>query len=132
MTSGRKKKFVVDGFPLKEQPLYLVLSFLSRLDFGSIFTENHLLLPLFEAPQHSFRALWTRTTINPDVNIGPLARPFACLLALLTHLLAQSFTCSPLLASLGHSAALIGSLVHSLIHSRSMRQYAGTSGYSEP
>ena len=38
--------------------------------------------------QHSTIALWSRITKNPDVSTGPLARPFACSLAPLTHLLA--------------------------------------------
>ena len=33
-------------------------------------------------------ALWFKTTKNPDVSTGPLARLFACSLAPLTHLLA--------------------------------------------
>ena len=31
-------------------------------------------------------ALWSRTNKNPDVSTGPLARPFANLLAPITHL----------------------------------------------
>ena len=48
------------------------------------------------------KALWARSTKNPDVITGPLARPFA-------HT-AHSFICSAPLASLARSAALTRSL----------------------
>ena len=57
-------------------------------------------------------ALWFRAAKSRDVSTGPLARPFAHSLVLLTHFLAQycSFR--------SHSAALIRSLAPLLTHSR--------------
>ena len=52
-------------------------------------------------PKYDSAALWSGTNKNRDVSIGPLARPFARLLALLTL-----FTCFGLLASLAPSTAL--------------------------
>ena len=58
-------------------------------------------------------ALWSRTTKNRGVSTGPLARPFAFLLALLTHLLAPHCLL-PLRALLRSFVCL---LAHSLLSS---------------
>ena len=58
--------------------------------------------------QHPCSALWARIIKNPDVSTGPLAHPFACSLALLTHLLVLH--CSLRLR------ALLRSLVYSLAY----------------
>ena len=77
------------------------------------------------------KTLWARITKNPDCSTGPLAYPFARLLAPLTRSLApdcslrsrpplrslvRSLACYGLLASLAPSAALTCSLVRSLAH----------------
>ena len=54
-------------------------------------------------------AQWSRITGNRDVNAGPLARPFAHLLAPLTHSLAPYYTL--------HSRTPLGSFVRLLAHS---------------
>ena len=62
------------------------------------------------------KALWVKATKNPDVNTRPLARPFACLLALLTHSLAlHCFT-----------RALIHLLAHLFIYSRTLKETKST------
>ena len=53
-------------------------------------------------------ALWSKTTEKLDISTGPLAHPFARLLALLTHSL--TLDCSP------HSRPPLRSLVRSLAH----------------
>ena len=61
------------------------------------------------APMHSRPAArWFRIAMNRDVSTGSLARPFACLLAPLYHLLATH--CSL------RSCATLGSFVRSLAH----------------
>ena len=58
--------------------------------------------------------LWARSNKNPDVSIGPLARPFALSHALLTHLLAPHC----LLPSHAPLCSFVRSLAHSLTHFR--------------
>ena len=52
--------------------------------------------------------LWARSTKNPDKSIGPLARPFAHSLALLTCSLAPHYSL--------HLRALLRSLIRSFAH----------------
>ena len=78
--------------------------------------------------------LWSRITKNTDWSTGPLARPFACSLAPLTHLLAlHCLLCSHV--PLAHTTALIHSLTRSLTHSQNSRKVnckISKSGCSEP
>ena len=87
----------------------------SHVDFFSVVKESSVNRRGF-APPGLLRALWARSTKNPDVSTGPLTRPFARLLALLTRT-AHSFACSALLALLTRSAVhlLRCSLARSLI-----------------
>ena len=57
----------------------------------------------------SHSTLWARKIEKPDCSTGPLARPFACSLAPLTH-----WACSALSVLLARSAALTRSLAGSL------------------
>ena len=63
------------------------------------------------------QTLWSRITKNPDVSTGPHTRPFAHLLAPLTHLLALpcSLCSHALLHSLIH---LLAHFAHSLAHGK--------------
>ena len=55
------------------------------------------------------RALWSGTKKNRDISTGPLARPFPCSLALLTHSLAPDclLRSRPPLSSLARSLTLL-------------------------
>ena len=67
------------------------------------------------------KALWARITKNPDCSTGPLARPFAHLLAPLTHLLALPCSlCSH--APLHSLIHLLAHFAHSLAHGKVIDQ----------
>ena len=78
---------------------------------------------------HSHTALWARLTKHTDWSTGPLARPFARLLALLTRSLAPHYSLC--------SRAPLRSLAHSLTQSlssswKSVGLYVSISGCFEP